>query len=51
MLGDTGDTVVTKTTSDVTLTELMVQFQRQTYYQSVTTQGWEVETQKTVGIP
>lgn len=50
MLGDTGYTVVTKT-SDVTLTGLMVQFQRQTYYLPVTTQGWKVETQKTVGVP
>lgn len=39
MLGDSGDIVVTKTTSDLTLMGLIVQFQRQIYYQSGTTQG------------
>lgn len=53
MLGDIRDRGVTKTTSDLNFLELTVQFQRQTYYQSVTTLGgwgWAGETQGTVGF-
>lgn len=52
MLGDAGDTLLMKTTSDLTFTGLTVQFQRQTYYQPGTTQGgwgWDADSQKTVG--
>ena len=41
-----------KASSDLTLTGITVEFQRQTYYQSVITQhgwGWDGETQETVG--
>lgn len=53
MLGDIRDRGVTKTTSDLNFMELTVQFQRQTYCQSVTTlRGWDWagETQGTVGF-
>lgn len=44
--------MVTKTTPDLTLMGLTVQFLRQIHYQSGTTQGgwgWEGDTQGTVG--